>query len=166
VRFKANLEEEIVTKVYVMSHADLSSSEDEIQTSETDESSSASTNEGDNDDGQRIIRVDEYAARGRRKRKTSTLSESSSRDVDRGREERSRSTSARRSKRKRRRWEWTIKSVRSDLDLSSGENLELTAKSTASEHGPVVSQETDIGNDTEWTAVTCGLENEAEALHN
>lgn len=166
VRFRANLEEEIVTKVYVMRHADLSSSEDEIQTSETEESSNASTNEGDNDDRQRIIRVDEYAARGRRKRKTLTVSEPSSCDVDRGREERSRNTSALRSKRKRRRWEWTIKSVQPDLDVSSGDTLELTAESTASEHGLVVSRRTDIGDDTKRTVVTCGSENEAEALQN
>ncbi|KAI1628337.1 hypothetical protein EDD37DRAFT_644138 [Exophiala viscosa] len=131
VSFRANLEEEIVTKEYVMRHADLTTSEDEIDISEPEESSSAWTNEAKSGQADRIIRVDEYATRGRRKRKTLTVSESFSQDVDGGREEKSRSTSTRRNKRKRRKWEWTIgNSVQPRLQASLGETEESQERST------------------------------------
>ncbi|KAK5029896.1 hypothetical protein LTS07_005620 [Exophiala sideris] len=154
VRFRADLEEEIVTKVYVMRHADLTTSEDEIDLSEPEESSCSSTDEGESGKGDRIIRVDEYATRGRRKRKTLTVSESSSCNVDRVREERSRSTSTQRNTRKRRKWEWTInKSAQPSLEVSSGETEgpeESTISNisiTGSDQRPVASQETGFGRD-------------------
>jgi len=126
VSFRANLEEEIVTKVYVMRHADLTSMEEGIDTSESEEWNSASTDEGESGKQDCIIRVDEYATRGRRKRKSLTVSVSSSQDVDCGRQERSRSTSTRRNNHKRRKWEWTInKSVQPNLEVSSGKMQKL-----------------------------------------
>lgn len=107
VAFRANLEDEIVTQVYVMRHVDLSSSEDESTPSDGDEQDAASCEdeegEAERQDSSNI-RVDECSLRGRRKRKSATTTE----DMERGREGSSRNTSARRSKRKRRRWEWTL----------------------------------------------------------
>lgn len=114
VTFRAELEDEIITKEYVKRHADLSSSEDEAIPSESDEQSGASTDEGEDEVQDRGIRVDEISPRGRRKRKSAMFSDVSTDRVDgRGRNERSRSTSVRRSKRKKRRWEWTIETTAS-----------------------------------------------------
>ncbi|KIW72715.1 hypothetical protein PV04_00891 [Phialophora macrospora] len=114
VTFRAQLEDEIITRQYTVRHIDLSSSEDESTTSEVDEQSSTANDEGDVDAADPKIRVDEVSVRGRRKRKSVAISPSSATEVGRGREERSRSTSTRRSKRKRRKWEWTIKPKSSD----------------------------------------------------
>lgn len=105
VTFKPILEEEIVTKVYVTRHADLTSSDEDTATSESDTSLRNSDDRKD-EPTRRIIRVDE-SSRGRNKRKTITAFESGISEK-RGRQDRSRSTSERRTKRKKRRWEWTI----------------------------------------------------------
>ncbi|KAK6365316.1 hypothetical protein LTS17_011288 [Exophiala oligosperma] len=111
VAFRSNLEEEIVTKEYILRHVDLSSSSEETNSSETEDSSSGSMDEADEVKEALSIKVDEYAGRGRRKRKGRPISETSMEATDRGRDGRSRSTSARRSKRKKRRWEWTLPPV-------------------------------------------------------
>ncbi|ETI28704.1 hypothetical protein G647_01155 [Cladophialophora carrionii CBS 160.54] len=110
VTFRAQLEDEIVTKRYVERHVDLSSSEDESAPSETDDRSNTSSDEEEVGGGRPTILVDEFSVQGRRKRKSVALSPSPATEVGRGRDDISRSTSTRRSKRKRRRWEWTIQS--------------------------------------------------------
>ncbi|KIX06318.1 N-acetylglucosamine-6-phosphate deacetylase [Rhinocladiella mackenziei CBS 650.93] len=126
VAFRAVLEENIVTKEYVMRHVDLSSSEDESNSSDAEKSIEASPDEGGNFVNDRQIRVDEYSSRGRKKRKSRTVSDISTQEIDRGRGKRSRSISAGRTKRKRRRWEWTLETmentkVASEKDDRDGE---------------------------------------------
>jgi len=124
VAFRAQLEDEVVTKQYIMRHADLTSSEDESTPSEAEEQSSIS-NDDEEDGGQKpTIRVDEVSVRGRRKRKSVAVSPSPATEGGRGREERPRSTSARRSKRKRR-WQWSLESKsRSQPIIENDEEVE------------------------------------------
>jgi hypothetical protein len=125
------LEEEIVTKNYVMRHADLSSSEDETPSLEGEECNSRPSDEGDGEgeSDDRLICVDEYALRGRRKRKNSPVSDSPLGDTERGREQISRSTSARRTKRKKRRWEWTLEAIEAGQDVlhNNPEDIQVVA---------------------------------------
>ncbi|KAL6249844.1 hypothetical protein RBB50_003700 [Rhinocladiella similis] len=120
VAFRSNLEEEIVTKEYVLRHVDLTSSSEEANSSETEGSSSGSMDEAEEVKEILSIRVDEYSGRGRRKRKDRPVSETSTEGTDRGRDERSRSVSARRSKRKKRRWEWTLPPVQMEVKDPNG----------------------------------------------
>jgi hypothetical protein len=118
VAFRAVLEEEITTHEYSMRHSDLNSSSDETSSPEAEESSSGSTDEGEEEKGDLAIRVDEVASRGRSKRKTFSVSDSTLDGLDRGRNKGSRSTSARRTKRKRRRWEWMLGPAKSVKETS------------------------------------------------
>ena len=111
VTFRTTLEDEIITKSYVMRHADLSSSDEETNSSEGGDSSRTSSEEGEDEIEERGILVDDISPRGRRKRKLMTISDMSARELNRGRDERSRSTSERRTKRKKRMWEWTLESA-------------------------------------------------------
>jgi hypothetical protein len=128
VAFRAVLEEEITTHEYSMRHSDLNSSSDETSSPEAEESSSGSTDEGEEEKGDLTIRVDEIASRGRRKRKTLSISDSTSDGLERGRSKGSRSTSTRRTKRKRRRWEWVLgpaKSVKENSpDVKDESNIQ------------------------------------------
>ncbi|KIW90190.1 uncharacterized protein Z519_08833 [Cladophialophora bantiana CBS 173.52] len=102
VAFRAELEEEIVTKNYIMRHADLSSSDEESTPSENDNQSGTSNDEGEDGGGNgREIRVDEVSPRKKRKRKSTAVSPSSSSELDQASSEKSQSKSAARSKLRR-----------------------------------------------------------------
>jgi len=130
------LEEEIVTKEYVIRHADLTSSSDEdTASSESEDSLQRSEDPGD-ERNRRIIRVDEFSSsRGRNKRKTRASTDAGVGAEDRGRQERSRSTSERRAKRKTRKWEWTIPGTITNADNDSPEIKDGSDQQSKGESG-------------------------------
>ena len=136
VSFKPVLEEEIVTKEYVIRHADLTSSSDEdTASSESEDSLQRSEDPGD-ERNRRIIRVDEFSSsRGRNKRKTRASTDAGVGAEDRGRQERSRSTSERRAKRKTRKWEWTIPGTITNADNDSPEIKDGSDQQSKGESG-------------------------------
>ncbi|KIW35660.1 uncharacterized protein PV07_02345 [Cladophialophora immunda] len=136
VAFRAELEEEIVTRNYIMRHADLSSSDEESLSSENEEQSGTSTDEdGDDGDKGREIRVDEASPRKKRKRMSIAVSPSTSSALDRGRLERPQSGSISSSKRRRRRWEWTI-----DPSMSNPSRLEKESENFSENRDPRVEE--------------------------
>ncbi|KIW15714.1 hypothetical protein PV08_05764 [Exophiala spinifera] len=157
VTFRSNLEEEIVTREYILRHVDLSSSSEETNSSETEDSSSGSMDEAEEVKEMLSIRVDECYGRGRRKRKVRPVSETSSESIDRGRDERSRSTSARRSKRKKRRWEWTLPPVQTEPTDLKGKQVDSTAivqdyvEGETGDGGDILPRSKDVGDDNEAT---------------
>jgi hypothetical protein len=159
VSFRPELEDEVVTREYVMRHADLSSSEDEESTaSETDDQSSTSNDEEENaEKDPTAMRVDEVPLKGRRKRKSLATSPSPATDGGRGKEDGSRSTSVRRSKRKRRRWEWSLEAGNREEETPREEPSDLieNPESTATKgladlgsavHTPEATEEADISD--------------------
>lgn len=110
VAFRAVLEEEIVTKDYIMHHTDLSSSDDELSSSEIEEPSVETVGKEEQRKAN-AIHVDEYSPRGRRKLRTANVSKLSPGDT-RGRDGVSRRTSSRRTRRRSKRWEWTLETTR------------------------------------------------------
>ncbi|KIX97215.1 uncharacterized protein Z520_07330 [Fonsecaea multimorphosa CBS 102226] len=126
VAFRPELEEEVVTKNYIMRHADLSSSDEESLPSESEEQSGTSTDEDrDDSDNVRKIRVDEVSPHKKRKRRSIAVSPSSSSGLEQARIERPQSGSTTRSKRKRRRWEWTLDSSISNPAKAEGVSEEV-----------------------------------------
>lgn len=107
VSFRTVLEEEIITKDYVASHADLTSSEGETSWSESEDQAPNTPETSDDETRDRRVRVDEVSPRGRRKR-TAAEGARMEHDTMVGQAETSTSGSWKRSRRKKRRWEWTV----------------------------------------------------------
>ncbi|KIV98153.1 hypothetical protein PV10_01833 [Exophiala mesophila] len=111
VSFRTVLEEEIVTKDYVVRHADLTSSEDETSWSESEEDLPRTPQIPSPETLDRRVRVDEVSPRGRRKR-TAANGAQMERDstIEQAETSTMMTTSGtwKRSRRKKRRWEWTV----------------------------------------------------------